>query len=415
MECNIFDYGMNGEGVSKIDGKICLIENALVDEIVDCEIVSSLKNYATAKTTNIIKPSIHRTNPPCPYFNECGGCSLQHMDYSEQLKFKKLLVQKTLKKVANISFEVSDCVPCDTQFEYRNKCSFNFLNTKAGFYKQNSNDIVQIDKCLLANPNINRIYNIFINSFDDYKEIKHLVVREIANQILVGVVATTEINLTQFADTLSKNFNNFGLYLIINNRNDSVILSGKTKHITGIKGIEINNFGLNYFVDLFGFHQTNINIQNKLYKKVLEFVSDNEFVINGFSGQGLLSAILATKAKKVVGIEINKSSHISAENLKQRNKISNLTNILGDFNKEFSTFKTKASTVVLDPSKKGCGKEVMNKINGIENIIYISCNPIALAKNLRELQNYEIEQIIPFDMFPNTTSVETLVKLKLKK
>jgi tRNA/tmRNA/rRNA uracil-C5-methylase (TrmA/RlmC/RlmD family) len=163
-----------------------------------------------------------------------------------------------------------------------------------------------------------------------------------------------------------------------------------------------------------GFHQTNINIQNKLYNKVLEYILPNSKVVNGFSGQGLLSAIVAQKAKLVVGIEINKNSHFSAEKLKKDNKITNLTNICADFNKEISKHIKNTNTIILDPSKKGCGSVVMQKVKGIKNIIYISCNPIALAKDLRELKDYNIEEVIPFDMFPNTNNVETLVKLTLK-
>ena len=203
--------------------------------------------------------------------------------------------------------------------------------------------------------------------------------------------------------------------MIINTRNDSVVLSGKVYHIGGIKNIKVNNFGLTYFVDLLGFHQTNLEIQNKLYSKVLDYISPNAVVINGFSGQGLLTAIIAQKAKHVIGIEINKSSHASAEQLKKLNDISNMKNICGDFFKHIKTEKNKANTIILDPTKKGCGKNVMTEINGIENIIYISCNPIALSKDLNVLKDdYDIEEVTPFDMFPNTTSVETLVKLKKK-
>ena len=207
----------------------------------------------------------------------------------------------------------------------------------------------------------------------------------------------------------------FGLYEIVNTRNDSVVLSGKVQHVGGIKEIEINNSNLSYSVDLLGFHQTNLEIQNKLYEKVLDYINKDSVVINGFSGQGLLTAILASKAKQVIGIEINKSSHESAENLKNRNNIKNMKNICGDFYQHFKKELKNANTIILDPTKKCCGKQVMTEINGIENIIYISCNPIALCKDLNIIKNdYIIEEITPFDMFPNTTNVETLVKLKRK-
>ena len=242
-----------------------------------------------------------------------------------------------------------------------------------------------------------------------------MVVRSINGQILVGVVTTKQIDLKKLFSTFSTHFNNIGLYEIINTRNDAVVLSGKVLHVGGIKNIEINNFGLTYFVDLLGFHQTNIEIQNKLYDHVLNSIDENSTVINGFSGQGLLTAIVAKKAKFVTGIEINESSHKSAEHLKALNKITNMKNICGDFYKHFKKEKLSANTIILDPTKKGCGKNVMNEIKGIENILYISCNPIALCKDINFIKDdYTIEEITPFDMFPNTTSVETFIKLKRK-
>ena len=416
MLANITDYGMNGEGVAKIDNKVFLINNSLIGEQVEIEVVKDFGNYAIGKVSKIITKSPNRADLACANCNNCGGCCLQHMQYEEQLKFKSILVEKTLKKVSNISFPVKTCIASDSQFNYRNKVSFNFSNNQSGFYKPNSHDIVEISSCNLASENINKVYSLFVNYLKTNKlsGVKNLVVRDIDNQILVGVVAKAEIALLSFFNQLKQNFANVGLYLIINTRKDSVVLSGKVKHIAGIKNIQINNFGLTYNVDLIGFQQININIQNKLYNKVLSYINKDDIVINAFSGQGLLSAIIATKAKNVVGIEIVKNSHLSAEQLKKQNNITNLTNICADFNTEISKHLHKANTIVLDPAKKGIGKQTISKINGIKNIIYISCNPIALAKDLRELSNYEIEEIQPYDMFPNTNSVETLVKLKLK-
>lgn len=415
MQIKIFDYGMNGEGVGKLDGKIILTNNALVDEIVDVNIIEDNKNYSTAQTKQVIKSSLKRATPFCPYFNECGGCGLQHMDYSEQLEFKTLNIKKTIKKICGLDVIINPTIPCSSQTEYRNKMSFSIKGKECGLLKPNSNEIIDLLSCPIASKNINKVLEIFkfFISTNMQPCIKNLVIRDIENQILVGVVTSKHINLTQLFKQLSSHFENLGLYEIINTRKDSVVLSGKVTHIDGIKEIKINNYGLTYSVDLMGFHQTNIDIQNKLYKKVLEYVNPNSVVLNGFSGQGLLSAIIAQKAKSVIGIEINKSSHASAEQLKNENDIKNLTNICGDFFKEISKLKTQADTLILDPTKKGCGKQVMEKINGFQNIIYISCNPIALCKDLNVIKNkYDIEEIIPFDMFPNTTSVETLVKLK---
>lgn len=418
MEINIFDYGMNGEGVAKVDGKIILCDNALVDEIIDAEIIENNKNFSTAKTSKIIKPSNERVNPACPYFNTCGGCDLQHMSYCEQLKFKQLLIKKTIKKICGLDVQVLDTIPSSNIYNYRNKMSFGISNNLCGLFKAESSSVVDINSCPLATNDINNILNLFKQYIlnNPNTNIKNLVIKQIDNQILVGIVIKEKTNLTEFYNELKLNYNNIGVYEILNTRKDSVVLSGQVNHIFGIKEIKINNFDLTYYVDLIGFHQTNIEIQNKIYQKVLNYLDSNSNVVNGFSGQGLLSAILASKANKVYGIEINKNSHLSAEKLKKDNNITNLTNILGDFNKHIQQLKNKADTIILDPSKKGCGKDVMNKINGIKNIIYISCNPIALCKDLNVIkENYIIEEITPFDMFPNTKNVETLVKLKLKE
>lgn len=413
MQTKIFDYGMNGEGVAKIDGKIVLINSALIDEKLEFEIIEDKKNYSVGKIKKIISSNKNRQIPPCPYFNECGGCQLQHMNYEEQLKFKTLNIKKTIKKICGLDVDVKPCVKCSNEFNYRNKMSFSIRNSKCGLLKHTSNELIDISHCPLATDNINKVFTIFRSSLKNKEHIKNLVVRDIENQILIGVVTKKHIDLMPFYEKLIKDFNQIGIFEVINTRKDSVVLSGKVNHVTGIKEIQIKNFGLTYSVDLLGFHQTNIKIQNKLYKKVLDYIDEKSIVLNGFSGQGLLSAIIAQKAKQVIGVEINKSSHLSAEQLKKANNITNLKNICGDFFKEILKIKTQANTLILDPTKKGCGKQVMNEIKDFENIIYISCNPIALCKDLNIIkEDYVIEEIIPFDMFPNTVNVETLVKLK---
>jgi len=415
MELKIFDYGMNGEGVAKQDGKVCLVENAMLGEKIEAEIVEDNKNFSVCKLNKILLKSEQRVNPPCPYFGVCGGCDLQHMSKEEQLNFKKYLIEKEIKKIANIEVKVENIFSKNDYF-YRNKASFMIKNNNIGFFKKNSHEIVDINKCLISKLEINNIlekFKKFIKNSNEKNKIKNLVVRNIKNNTLIGVVSNSPCNLDNFSKEL--NLKNCGLFNIINKRNDSVVLSGKVIHVAGIDSFENETFGVKYPIDIMSFHQTNDEIQEVLYERVLDLINPNSKVLNGFSGQGLLSAVLAKKAESVVGIEIEKSSHLSAEKLKNFNKITNLTNVLGDFNVKFKKNLKNIDTLILDPSKKGCGKNIMCGIIGVENLIYISCNPIALAKDLREILDfYEIEKIEAFDMFPNTKNVETLVKLKIK-
>ena len=153
----IIDYGMNGEGVAKIDGKIALIPYALIGETVEIDITEDKGNYFHAKLIKVLKSSPNRKIPPCNKFYECGGCDLQHMSYEEQLKFKQLLVQKTIKKICGLQINVGSTCPCSTAYAYRNKISTNVNKFKFGFYKENSKELVEVDNCLLTNDSVNNI------------------------------------------------------------------------------------------------------------------------------------------------------------------------------------------------------------------------------------------------------------------
>ena len=160
------------------------------------------------------------------------------------------------------------------------------------------------------------------------------------------------------------------------------------------------------------FLQVNTYIANKIYEEVCDSVTD-EIVVNAYSGAGLLSALLSKKAKHVYGIEIVKSAHLNAEQLIKRNSIKNVTNICGDVKMELHNIKN-FNTIVLDPPRKGCDKTVINLINLVypNKIVYVSCDSATLSRDISNLKNYKITKVKPFDMFPNTRHVETLVVLE---
>lgn len=448
MKLTIINQGINGEGVALNNGKIYFVPNAITGETVECEVVKDFGNFANTKLIQTITPSANRVKPVCPYYEKCGGCDLQHMNYDTQLEFKQNLVKSTLKKVGGIEVEVAPTIACNNQFNYRNKVSFSCSENTIGFKSKSSNNIVDVEFCPLADKSINQVYAAIRKylSRNDIPALKNIVIRQLEGQALIAIVVSKKQNLQGLFDLLKQQIENFGLFMVINTRKDSVVLTNNIIHIGGLKNIHLlNDFDLTLTVD--SFYQTNVDIQNKLYNHILSQIEAEDNVVNGYSGAGLLSAEIAKKAKHVYGIEINNSAHNDAENLKKCNKISNLTNICGDFFENFKNLanlsskqnnqtinnKRKADSnktlsnhtltdnqvcnvLVLDPSKKGCGKNVMQAICGVEKIIYVSCNPIALAKDLREIKNdYEIANIQPFDMFPNTVSVETCATLTKKR
>ncbi len=413
MKVKIKNLGMNGEGVAENYGKILFIPNCLPDEEVECEVVEDKKNYAICKLTKVLTLSPERAEPPCKYYNVCGGCDLQHMSKSTQLKFKQQLIHNTLKKVAKIDIDVLPTIAADEQYFYRNKISLSVCGNKIGFKAKSSDEIVDICECMIANKEINfavKVLREFLSQ-NNIKSLRNIVIRNLESQTLIAMVCKQRENLTGLFNHLNNKLKNFGLFLVINKRNDSVVLTNNIYKIGGLTEISLTT-PIKMNLRLESFYQTNQFVQDKLYDHILKQISEKEIVVNGYSGAGLLSAILAQKAKMVYGIEINKSAHLDAENLKKSNKIVNLSNVCGDFFENLKKIK-KFNTVILDPSKKGCGEQVMQKLIGVDKIIYVSCNPIALAKDLRVLDGkYKTTSVQPFDMFPNTINVETCVCLE---
>lgn len=405
----IIDLGMNGEGIARENGKVFFVECGLPGEEVEVNIVKENKKFSLAKIEHIVKSSEFRTIPICPYFEECGGCDLQHLKYEKQLEFKQKLVKDTIRKISNINFEVDLTIGSEKKYNYRCKNVFSIYNGRIGMYKKDSKDFIDIDECKIADEEINRILSICKNDIDD--EIKFLVIQ---NGIVSIVVENENIKLEKIDKTLRKNSIPFNLN--INSQTDKRILSDKFIHLTDLP-VYKNAFGVEYEVNLGNFEQINEDVRNKIYQNVCDNVSPDDVVLDAYCGGGLMSSIVAQRCKKCIGIEIYAPSIKSAKDLAERNNINNLSFICGDCAKIIPTIKDKFSVVILDPPRKGCGENFIRSLLKMapKKIIYISCSPISLAKELKLLcERYQIEKIIPYDMFPQTKHVETFVILKLK-
>ncbi len=434
LTVEIIDLGINGEGIAKVDGAVIFVPFALINETVKIHIIYAKSKFYVGKILEIIKPSPFRVIPLCPHFSKCGGCDLQHLNYEQTLNFKTNLVKNALKNIGKIENAENKVLPCISKnsYYYRNKFSFpiGFDNAHSfvGMYKENSHTIIEIENCYIQQKwakVLIEIFNQFLNSnsnsvYDEQTKkglIKHLVCRMENNQLLVCVVINGDKlnNYELLIKLLKPLFQNFGLMLNINTLNNNVILSNKYKHLYGINTIKMEENGLNYEISLNSFMQVNSEISKEIYNQVVNLVN-NEIVVNAFSGAGVLSGLLCKTAKHVYGIEIVESSHLNAENLKQKNNLTNLTNILGDVSKELKNIKN-FSTIVLDPPRKGCDAGVINTILNVdpEKIIYVSCNPATLSRDVNLLkEKYELIWAQPFDMFPQTRHVETLALLQKK-
>ena len=421
MELKIFDVGYSGEGISKADGKVCFVPFSLQDEIVDAKIINETPKFNECEVVKVIEPSKDRISASCPYFSLCGGCDLQYMKYEKQLEFKKNLIKNTFLKIAALDVNVLDVVPSQ-QFNYRNKMVFECQDEKVGMFKKNSHTLVETKSCMLAPEEINKVLNIFqkflseynIPSYDEKTKagiIKRIVIRKVENILSIVIVSTTKNfpKLNILVEMLPKNIQ---LFLNINN-DDNKILSTNFVHIYGPKEIFKTEFEVRYPVSPFSFMQVNDEIKEKLYSFVLENIN-SKIVIDAYSGAGLLSAIISKKTEKVVAVEISRSACRDANNLLKNNGIKNVEVICDDCLNVLPNLKDlENSTVVLDPPRAGVDKKILKVLNKNkpQKIIYISCNPKTLARDVLELKDYKIKTILPFDMFPQTANVETVVIL----
>ena len=395
-------YDDFGRGITYIDGKICFVNNALIDEEVDIEVVNEKSKYIEAKTNNIIKNSNKRKNPECPFFLNCGGCNIMHMKYDEQLLFKKNKVINILSRFANLNNIVKEILP-SKEFIYRNKISLKVIDGKLGYFKDNTNELIEIDKCLLVSGAIN----------ETIKELKKINLNNI-NEVIIRSNYKSDVLLYLEGSNIDDNYLINKLYKISN-----IVVKDNTRRI--IKGNDfiidsINDY--NFKVSVESFFQVNSYGVGVLYKKVLEYakLTKNEKVLDLYCGTGTIGIFLSKDSKEVYGIEINKKAIEDANYNKELNNIGNINFICSDVGKIKEEFKD-IDLVVIDPPRAGLSKDAINNVLDInaKKIIYVSCDPITLARDLKELgNNYDAKEVTLVDMFPNTYHVECVCLLMKK-
>ena len=430
--------GDNGEGIASFDGEIVFVPYAKVGERVRVHIINDKHKFLVGKITQKIIENDEKIVPKCPYFYKCGGCDVQHLSKEEQLELKKNIVKNNLKKIAKIDTEIQDVVASDKQFRYRNKFSFPVQDVdgkiKIGMYQKNSHNIIEIEDCLLQSENVKLILKLFKeymieNKIPAYNErtkkgiVKHIVCREYDNQFILTVVVTDEKfnNFGPLIEKIKTQFGHFGITKNVNKLNNNVIFGNLDDNVYGIDNLHISEFGIDYQINNRSFFQVNNYIKTEIYKKIIDLLSGQKIIVDAYSGAGLLSSILAKNFDRVYGIEIEKEATKNADYLKNKNKLDNLTNINGNcavaLPKLICNLKDEFA-IVVDPPRKGLDKKVVDAFLQVEpnQIVYLSCNPATLARDLQLLSSkYSVEFVQPYDMFPQTANVETLVNLKLKK
>jgi 23S rRNA (uracil1939-C5)-methyltransferase len=455
----VTSLGSEGEGVIKTDEGTAFVPFCLIGEKVVFKALKVKGNVAYGKLTEVHTLSPDRVAPTCPVFEKCGGCQLQHMSYRAQLAFKKQTVENCLKKIGGITANVNDTVPSDKQFNYRNKLVLpvgtDGTHPIVGFFAPRSHRIVPIKECELQqewnrdiiSALLEFMKNCNLSGYDEEKrkgDIRHLVCREIKGKFIITVVATNAISLTPFAKLLEGKFKKFTLLLNINKSTTNVIFSNDWRICVGEGFFEGEDEGVKFKAGANTFVQVNDDVRSKLYEGVVREVADkNAVAIDLYSGGGMLTAMLAKSCKAAYGIEIVAEAVACADELKEMNGLQDkMFNICGAVEDKlagvFAETEGVERVIVCDPPRKGMERSVVNAIlhSGADRVVLVSCNPATLARDLGllcgtlkeengqlvnnvdgKLKNatgegyYSITSITPYDMFPQTKHVETLVLL----
>lgn len=396
-EVKIEKLDNQGRGICYVNNKITFVENALPEEQVIIRLTKESKKFNEAEVLEYIMTSKDRVESPCPYFKECGGCELLNLSYENTCKYKKEKLENILSKYANIKTKV-EIVKCSNHLNYRNKITLKVENSKYGYYASKTHKLIEIDKCLLAEPAINSLINDI-----DKLNIKNgeVIIRSNYNsELLIWIKSKDKVKPN--ISYLKSKHKIVGILL-----NDQPI-EGDTSFI------EIINHQL-FTVSYDSFFQVNRDICSKLFNLINKHINDNETILDLYCGVGTLGINASKNAKKAFGIEIVKNAVLNAITNSKINKRDNIYYMLGDVSTCLPKIKDKVDTIIVDPPRAGLDKVTKDTIIEFNpnKIIYVSCDPMTLARDLKELSSYyNIIEVKGLDMFPHTQHIESFVVLE---
>ncbi len=376
MQVTIKKMAQGGEGIAFLDsGRTVFVEGALAGEVVDIEIYKDATSYSKARVKNIIKASNDRVLPFCPHYDECGGCNLQHLNYDEQIILKENLVKEHLKKISNLDINNIDILPTEKSDDkaYRNRVRFHvsMADKKIGFLQKHSSDLCEIENCPLLVDSINKA----IESGEIFKAAR----------------------LNMFGNNSRGNYIQVPVFA----GDDALSYSKDRVEIT------INKHVFNVSANVF--FQSN----PKMLEKLVDYVTskiDSDSVMDLYSGVGTFSAFLP---ENTIAVEKQRE----CLNLSKYNA-PNAISYTGEVEKWGRKNKEKVDIVLVDPPRTGLYESVPKLIHkfGAKKIIYVSCNPVTLARDLKSFikLGYEIKEVKVFDFYPHTHHVESVVILEKK-
>ena len=421
MEIKIEKLVYGGKGIGRIENKVYFVPFVLPEEIVEIKVIKDKKKFAEAIPLKIIKPNPKRIQPPCEYFSICGGCDYQHINYENQLGIKKEIFKELMERIGKIKIENVEIIPSQNPFYYRNRVQFKIQGNKVGFYKKESNEVVDIDRCILLKKDLSdlplKIKNILAKMKFSLKELHFF--SSTKNEVLIKFTFPKKIkefpfDLKQIKNQLKINVAGIGLYF----KNKKGFLERFKLFGKDFVVEDVENY--KYRVSMDSFFQVNIFQYKNLIKLLKNELKDKKYkkIADLYCGVGLLTFPASEFCEKCIGIEASKSAIKDANYNKKLNKKGNIQFYNLDIKKSVDLLiKENPELIIVDPPRTGIEKEFLKNINKIKNlrkIIYISCNPSTLARDLSKLKEFEFEikETKLIDMFPQTYHIESFVVLE---
>ena len=439
--------GFPNKGIINIEGKKMVVKNAIPGQKVRFSVNRVRHGKGEGKLLEVLeRSSLETRQPVCKNFGNCGGCSYQTLSYESQLELKKEQVKRLIDQVIKKQYQFEGILGSPVEWGYRNKMEFSFGDEykggplTLGLHKRgNFHDVLTVDDCKIVDKDYNLILSCVLNyaiesGLDFYRRnthlgyLRHLLVRKAikTGEILVNIVTISQETET-FAPLvpmlldLPLKGKIVGIYHSYNDNPADMVKCDRMIPLYGRDYIYEELLGLRFKISTFSFFQTNSLGAEILYTKVREYVGEtkDKRIFDLYSGTGTIAQLLAPVAKKVTGVEIVEEAVEAAKINAALNGLSNCEFITGDVLKIMDSLEDKPDIIVLDPPREGIHPRALDKIIdfGVDRIVYISCKPTSLARDLEVLQakGYQVEKVCAVDMFPETGHVETVVSLSHKK
>ncbi len=444
IEIEITGFSSEGSGVGHYEGQAVFVSGAAKGDTISCIIIKAKKNYAIGKIRHILKASSHRIIPDCPVFPSCGGCQYRHISYEAEMEIKTQKVRDAFQRIGHLDIIPENTVGAENPDRYRNKAQYPVQTVNGrlltGFYAPFSHRVIDCKSCLLQPDEFSHIIKTVarwsekykIPSYDEKTKkglLRHIYIRKgfVTEELMICLVINGDriFKKDELISALTKTDKNIKTVLLNHNTEDTNVIMGKTQTVLYGKGyIEDVLCGKRFRISPLSFYQVNHAQAERLYQKAAEFaITENtKTLVDLYCGAGTIGLTMADKAEKLIGVEIVPEAIEDAEINAKLNNIKNARFICADAKKAAATLAEegiKPDTVILDPPRKGCDEELLNTVSVMspERIVYVSCDPATLARDLEILESkgYKTIKAVPFDLFPRTVHVETVVLLSQRR